>query len=57
VLADDGDELERWRGPAPVSVLGRAEAGADDGVRAFRRGCDDYGKTACPSPCSTGGAD
>jgi DNA-binding response OmpR family regulator len=42
VLADDGAEIERWRGEAPVIVLGRAEADAVDRVRAFRRGCDDY---------------
>jgi DNA-binding response OmpR family regulator len=42
VIADDGVELERWRGEAPVIVLGREEADAVDRVRAFRRGCDDY---------------
>jgi DNA-binding response OmpR family regulator len=42
VLAGDEAELERWRGEAPVIVLGRAEAGSLDRVRAFRRGCDDY---------------
>jgi DNA-binding response OmpR family regulator len=42
VIADDGIEIERWRGEAPVIVLGRSEADAVDRVRAFRRGCDDY---------------
>jgi len=42
VLAADDGEIERWRGQAPVIVLGRAEAGAVERVRAFRRGCDDY---------------
>jgi DNA-binding response OmpR family regulator len=42
VIADDGVEIERWRGEAPVIVLGRVEADAVDRVRAFRRGCDDY---------------
>jgi hypothetical protein len=42
VLAGDEAELDRWRGEAPVIVLGRAEAAPHDRVRAFRRGCDDY---------------
>jgi len=42
VLAGDEAELERWRGEAPVIVLGRAEAEPVERVRAFRRGCDDY---------------
>jgi DNA-binding response OmpR family regulator len=42
VLAGDGADLERWRGQAPVIVLGSAEAGAVERVQAFRRGCDDY---------------
>ena len=42
VLAGTDAELERWRGQAPVIVLGPAEAEADERVRAFRRGCDDY---------------
>ncbi len=42
VLADGEAELERWRGEAPVIVLGRAEADPHDRVRAFRQGCDDY---------------
>jgi DNA-binding response OmpR family regulator len=42
VIADEGAEIERWRGEAPVIVLGRTEADAVDRVRAFRRGCDDY---------------
>jgi DNA-binding response OmpR family regulator len=42
VIADDGAEIERWRGEAPVIVLGRSEGDAVDRVRAFRRGCDDY---------------
>jgi len=42
VIADDGAEIERWRGEAPVIVLGRSEADAVERVRAFRRGCDDY---------------
>jgi DNA-binding response OmpR family regulator len=42
VLAGDETELERWRGEAPVIVLGHAEADPVDRVRAFRRGCDDY---------------
>ena len=46
VIAEDGDALERWRGHAPVIVLGRAEADAVDRVRAFRRGCDDYRRMA-----------
>jgi DNA-binding response OmpR family regulator len=42
VLAGDDAEVERWRGQAPVIVLGPAEARPDERVRAFRRGCDDY---------------
>ena len=42
VVAGTDAELERWRGQAPVIVLGPAEAEADERVRAFRRGCDDY---------------
>jgi len=42
VLAGDVAELDRWRGEAPVIVLGSAEADHVDRVRAFRRGCDDY---------------
>jgi DNA-binding response OmpR family regulator len=42
VLAGDEAALERWRGAAPVIVLGRPEADTADRVRAFRRGCDDY---------------
>jgi DNA-binding response OmpR family regulator len=42
VLAGDDAELERWRGEAPVIVLGQVEADTVDRVRAFRRGCDDY---------------
>jgi DNA-binding response OmpR family regulator len=41
IVADDA-ELERWRGEAPVIVLGRAQAAPADRVLAFRRGCDDY---------------
>jgi DNA-binding response OmpR family regulator len=42
VLAGDEAALERWRGEAPVIVIGRPEADPVDRVRAFRRGCDDY---------------
>jgi len=42
VLAGDETAVERWRGHAPVIVLGPAEAEPDARVRAFRRGCDDY---------------
>ena len=42
VLAGNDADLERWRGQAPVIVLGPAEARPDERVRAFRRGCDDY---------------
>jgi DNA-binding response OmpR family regulator len=42
VLAGTDAELERWRGQAPVIVIGPAEAEPDERVRAFRRGCDDY---------------
>jgi DNA-binding response OmpR family regulator len=42
VIAGDESALERWRGEAPVIVLGRPEANSADRVRAFRRGCDDY---------------
>jgi DNA-binding response OmpR family regulator len=42
VLAGDEAALERWRGEAPVIVLGRPEADLVDRVRAFRHGCDDY---------------
>jgi DNA-binding response OmpR family regulator len=42
VLVGDEAELERWRGEAPVIVLGRAEAEPVERVRAFRGGCDDY---------------
>ena len=44
--ADDDGEIERWRGQAPVIVLGREEAPLDDRVRAFRMGCDDYEQPA-----------
>ena len=43
VLVSDEAELERWRGEAPVIVLGRAEAEPVERVRAFRGGCDDRG--------------
>ena len=46
VLAGDDSELERWRGEAPVIVLGHLEADPLDRVRAFRRGCDGYEETA-----------
>jgi DNA-binding response OmpR family regulator len=42
VLAHEDEDLERWRGEAPVIVLGREQANTFDRVRAFRRGCDDY---------------
>jgi DNA-binding response OmpR family regulator len=42
VLAGDEADLDRWRGEAPVIVLGRVEAEPVERVRAFRRGCDDY---------------
>jgi DNA-binding response OmpR family regulator len=42
VLAADDAALDRWRGEAPVIVLGPPEADPVDRVRAFRRGCDDY---------------
>jgi DNA-binding response OmpR family regulator len=42
VLAGTDADLERWRGQAPVIVLGPAEAEPGERVRAFRRGCDDY---------------
>jgi DNA-binding response OmpR family regulator len=42
VIANDDSDFERWRGEAPVIVLGRSEGDAVDRVRAFRRGCDDY---------------
>jgi DNA-binding response OmpR family regulator len=42
VLAGDDATLERWRGEAPVIVLGRPEADPVDRALAFRRGCDDY---------------
>jgi DNA-binding response OmpR family regulator len=42
VLAGTDAELERWRGQAPVIVIGPVEAEPDERVRAFRRGCDDY---------------
>jgi DNA-binding response OmpR family regulator len=42
VLAGTDAELERWRGQAPVIVIGPAEAEPGERVRAFRRGCDDY---------------
>jgi DNA-binding response OmpR family regulator len=42
VLAGTDAEIERWRGQAPVIVLGPAEAEPGERVRAFRRGCDDY---------------
>jgi DNA-binding response OmpR family regulator len=42
VLAGDDAELDRWRGEAPVIVLGSPDADHVDRVRAFRRGCDDY---------------
>src|SRR5882724_11805347 len=42
VLAADDADVDRWRGQAPVIVLGPAEADPYERVRAFRRGCDDY---------------
>src|SRR4051812_49568805 len=42
VLAGDEADLERWRGEAPVIVLGPEEADPLERVRAFRGGCDDY---------------
>jgi DNA-binding response OmpR family regulator len=42
VLVSDEAQLERWRGEAPVIVLGRVAAEPLERVRAFRRGCDDY---------------
>lgn len=42
VLLGDAAELERWRPPCPVIVLGAPDADAVDRVRAFQRGCDDY---------------
>ncbi len=42
VLAGDEAAIERWRGEAPVIVLGPAEADPGERVRAFRRGCADY---------------
>jgi DNA-binding response OmpR family regulator len=42
VLAGNDAAFERWRGAAPVIVLGPAEADPLDRVRAFRLGCDDY---------------
>jgi DNA-binding response OmpR family regulator len=42
VLAGSDSDVERWRGQAPVIVLGPAEADPYERVRAFRRGCDDY---------------
>jgi DNA-binding response OmpR family regulator len=42
VISGDDAVLERWRGEAPVIVLGRAKAPPADRVLAFRRGCDDY---------------
>ncbi|HZO97351.1 MAG TPA: response regulator transcription factor [Gaiellaceae bacterium] len=42
VLAADDADVERWRGRAPVIVIGPAEADPVARVRAFRRGCDDY---------------
>ena len=42
VLAGGEADVERWRGQAPVIVLGGKEAMLDDRVRAFRMGCDDY---------------
>jgi DNA-binding response OmpR family regulator len=41
VLADEAG-LDRWRGEAPVIVLGHPQADPVDRVRAFRAGCDDY---------------
>jgi hypothetical protein len=46
VIAEDEREIERWRGQAPVIVLGREEADPVERVRAFRRGCDDYEESA-----------
>jgi DNA-binding response OmpR family regulator len=42
VIASDDVDLRRWRGEAPVIVLGRAEAEPIERVQAFRSGCDDY---------------
>jgi DNA-binding response OmpR family regulator len=46
VLLGDPAALERWRPPCPVIVLGSPEADTVDRVRAFRRGCDDYERSA-----------
>jgi DNA-binding response OmpR family regulator len=42
VIAGDDAELERWRGQAPVIILGPVKSAPADRVDAFRRGCDDY---------------
>ena len=55
VLLGDAAALERWEPDCPVIVLGAPDADAVDCVRAFQRGCDDYGETACRSPSSTRG--
>jgi DNA-binding response OmpR family regulator len=46
VIAEDEGEIERWRGQTPVIVLGREQADSVERVRAFRRGCDDYVRSA-----------
>ncbi len=42
VVAGTDRDLARWRGEAPVIVLGRQDAEVDERLRAFRLGCDDY---------------
>ncbi len=42
VLLGGLHELDRWRGEAPVIVIGDAGNDAVDRVQAFRRGVDDY---------------
>ncbi len=42
VLLGGLQELDRWRGEAPVIVIGDADNDAVDRVHAFRRGVDDY---------------
>ncbi len=42
VVAGTDRDLARWRGEAPVIVLGEQDAEVDDRLRAFRLGCDDY---------------
>jgi len=43
VLAGDLEAVDAWGGVVPVIILGSEESDVVERVRAFERGCDDYG--------------